>query len=79
MAAGGHVAATITKVTAPALKDATIAARKRRLADEGKSVTGKKGGAGVAGIEKPLVDSGILLASLSYEANGKITPVKEKK
>lgn len=79
LAAGGHVAATITKITAPSLKQSTVDARKRRLADKGKSVKGTKGAAGVAGIEKPLVDSGILLASLSYEANGKITPVKEKK
>ena len=79
MAAGGHVAATISKVTDPALKDATVAARKRRLADKGKSVTGKKGGAGVAGIAKPLVDTGILLDTLSYEFEGRETRIKEGK
>lgn len=77
MAAGGHMAAQISKVVAPALKDATVAARKRRLADKGASVKGDKGGAGIAGITKPLVDTGILLATLSYEANGTITPVTE--
>lgn len=76
MAAGGHVAATITKVTSPALKDATVAARKRRLADGGKSLKGAKGAAGVAGIAKPLVDSGILLNTLSYEANGQETRIQ---
>lgn len=71
MAAEGHVRETITKVTAPALKQATIDARKRRLADKGKSVTGKKGGAGVAGIAKPLVDTGILLNTLTSETEKK--------
>ena len=71
LAAEGHVRETITKITAPALKQATIDARKRRLADGGKSVTGKKGGAGVAGITKPLVDTGILLNSLTSETEKK--------
>ena len=79
MAAGGHVAATITKVTSPALKASTVAARKRRLADKGKSLKGAKGGAGVAGIEKPLVDTGILLNTLSYEFEGKETRIMEGK
>lgn len=79
MAAGGHLAAHISKVTEPALAAATIAARRRRLADGGASVTGVKGGAGVAGIAKPLVDTGILLAALSYEANGVVTPVTDGK
>ena len=70
LAAGGHVRETISKITEPALSEATIAARKRRLADGGKSLTGAKGGAGVAGIAKPLVDTGIMLNTLSYEANG---------
>jgi hypothetical protein len=76
MAAGGHVAATIAKITTPALAASTIAARKRRLADKGASLTGAKGGAGVAGIAKPLVDTGIMLATLSYEANGKETLIR---
>ena len=71
MAAEGHVRETITKVTEPALKQATIDARKRRLADKGKSVTGKKGGAGIAGVSKPLVDTGILLNTLTSETEKK--------
>ena len=71
MAAEGHVRETISKVTSPALKQATIDARKRRLADKGKSVTGKKGGAGIAGIAKPLVDTGILLNTLTSETEKK--------
>lgn len=66
-AAEGHMRAQITKVTSPQLKSATIAARKRKLADKGASVTGRKGGAGIAGITKPLVDSGLLLDSLTSE------------
>jgi hypothetical protein len=77
LAAGGHVRATLTKITDPPLKDATIDARRRRLADKGASLTGAKGAAGVAGIAKPLVDSGILLNSLAYEANGVEHLVKE--
>jgi len=59
MAAEGHVRATITKLQAPALKQATIDARKRRLAN---------GGAGAKStISKPLVDTGIMLATLTSE------------
>lgn len=76
MTAAGNVAEHIAKVTEPPLKDSTIAARKRKLADKGKSLKGGKGGAGVAGIEKPLVASGILLNTLSYEVNGKETRVR---
>lgn len=65
MAAEGHVRETIAKVTSPALKESTVAARKRRLAKGSK--VGGKGGAGVAGIEKPLVASGLLLDTLSSE------------
>lgn len=79
LAAGGHVRATITKLTSPALKQSTVDARKRRLADKGASLTGAKGAAGVAGIEKPLVDSGLMLVTLSYEFQGTITPVSEGK
>jgi hypothetical protein len=79
MAAGGMVAATITKIVSPALKPATIAARKRRLADKGKSLKGAKGAADVAGIEKPEIDTGLLLATLSYESEGVIRPVREGK
>lgn len=63
LAAEGHMRATITKVTAPPLKPATVAARKRRLAN---------GGAGAkASITKPLVDTGILLNTLTSETEKK--------
>lgn len=63
LAAEGHVRATITKITAPPLKQATIDARKRRLAN---------GGAGAkASIAKPLVDTGILLNMLTSETEKK--------
>lgn len=63
MAAEGHVRETITKVTAPALKQATIDARKRRLANGGKGAKGS--------IAKPLVDTGILLNTLTSETTKK--------
>ncbi len=63
MAAEGHVRETITKVTAPALKQATIDARKRRLANGGKGAQ--------ASIAKPLVDTGILLNTLTSETTKK--------
>lgn len=69
LAAGGHVRATITKISDPPLKDATVAARKRRLADGGKGAK--------ASIAKPLVDTGIMLATLSYEVSGVIRPIDE--
>ena len=59
MAAEGHMREAITKVTAPPLKQATIDARKRRLADGGKGAA--------ASIAKPLVDTGILLNTLTSE------------
>lgn len=63
LAAEGAVRETITKVTSPALKQATIDARKRRLAN---------GGAGAqASIGKPLVDTGILLNTLTSETTKK--------
>jgi hypothetical protein len=69
LAAGGNVRATITKIQSPPLKQSTIDARKRRLADGGASAK--------ATIAKPLVDTGIMLATLSYEYQGKITKVQE--
>lgn len=63
MAAEGAVRETITKVTSPALKQATIDARKRRLADGGKGAQ--------ASIGKPLVDTGILLNTLTSETTKK--------
>lgn len=59
MAAEGAVREAITKVNAPALAEATIAARKRRLANGGRGAK--------ASIAKPLVDTGILLNTLSSE------------
>lgn len=63
LAAEGHVRATITKIYDPALAPATIAARKRKLADGGVSAK--------ASIEKPLVASGIMLATLTSEVDNK--------
>lgn len=63
LAAEGHVRETITKIQSPPLKTATIDARKRRLAN---------GGAGAqATIAKPLVDTGILLNTLTSETGKK--------
>lgn len=63
LAAEGHVRETITKVQSPPLKQATIDARKRRLAN---------GGAGAqATIAKPLVDTAILLNTLTSETEKK--------
>jgi len=63
LAAEGHIRETITKIVAPPLKAATIAARKRRLAD---------GGAGAkSSIAKPLVDTGIMLNTLTSEVETK--------
>lgn len=59
MAAEGHVRATITKISAPPLAEATVEARKRRRADGGKGAK--------ASIAKPLVDTGILLNTLTSE------------
>lgn len=63
LAAEGHVRETITKIQSPPLKQATIDARKSRLAN---------GGAGAqATIAKPLVDTGILLNTLTSEIDKK--------
>jgi len=63
LAAEGAIRAHITKVTSPPLKAATVAARKRRLAN---------GGAGAKStISKPLVDTGIMLATLTSETSKK--------
>lgn len=59
LAAEGHIRQTITKISEPPLAASTVAARKRRLAN---------GGAGAkSSITKPLVDTGIMLNSLSSE------------
>ena len=71
--AGGDVAKTIATLTTPALKEATVNARRNRRAD--KKTTG--------GLTKPLVDTGIMLGTLSFAVSGQggrvITPVKESK
>lgn len=59
MAAEGHVRETITKLTSPPLKQATIDARKRRLANGGKGAQSTIG--------KPLVDTGVMLNTLTSE------------
>lgn len=59
LAAEGHVRATITKISEPPLADATVEARKRRLANGGKGAK--------ASIAKPLVDTGLLLNTLTSE------------
>jgi hypothetical protein len=58
LSAEGDVRATITKLQTPALAPETIAARKRKLT---------KGKAPKSTIEKPLVDSGYLLATLTSQ------------
>lgn len=63
LAAEGALRAHITKITSPPLKQSTIDARRRRLAN---------GGAGAqASIAKPLVDTGILLNTLTSETDKK--------
>lgn len=80
-AAEGHVRATITKLTNPALSPVTVELRRRRRA--GETITGKTVGdaakaaksaffVGGSGSEaKPLVDSGYMLATLTSEYEGK--------
>lgn len=61
MAAEGHIRATITKISSPPLAESTVKARKRRLAN---------GGAGAkSSISKPLVDTGIMLNTLTSEVD----------
>lgn len=63
LAAEGHVRKTITEIESPALAQATVDARKRRLAN---------GGAGAkSSISKPLVDRAILLNSLTSQVDKK--------
>jgi hypothetical protein len=63
LAAEGAVRETITKLNSPPLAQATVDARKRRLAP-GTKVAKKPA---VMGIEKPLVDSGLMLATLTSQ------------
>lgn len=63
MAAEGHMRQHITKITEPPLKEATVEARKRKLANGGQGAQ--------ASIAKPLVHTGILLNTLSSETGKK--------
>lgn len=54
--AAGDVAVTISRIQAPPLKPATVAARRRRYADRGKT----------GNLTKPLVDTAVLVATISY-------------
>lgn len=55
--AAADIQTTITKVTSPALSPKTIAARLRKRAD----------GKTVGNLTKPLVDSGLMLSSLTFK------------
>jgi hypothetical protein len=55
--AAGDVRKTISKIQSPALSENTIKARQRKMAN------GKK----VGNLTKPLVETGLLLASVSHE------------
>lgn len=74
----GDVKRTISRITAPALSDKTIIARIRRTAAYKRAgakarsarvsdVISNKKDAPVQGVYKPLVDTGLMLTSLSYE------------
>lgn len=81
LAAEGHVRATITKLTSPALSPITVELRRRRRS--GETVTGKTVGdaakasksaffsAGSGSEVKPLVDTGYMLATLTSQYGGK--------
>jgi hypothetical protein len=62
-AAAGAMRERISKISSPALNEKTVAARKRRLANGGKTAT--------SGITKPLVDTGLLLGTLNSEVISK--------
>ncbi len=52
----GEIARSISEVTAPPLLEATILAKARKMADQGT----------VGSLDKPLVESGLMLDSVSY-------------
>lgn len=58
--AASDIQTTITKVTSPALNPKTVAARLRKRAD----------GKTVGNLTKPLVDSGLMLASVTFKVDG---------
>jgi hypothetical protein len=61
LVAAGHVRQTISKISTPPLAEATIAARRRGMAD--KQTTG--------GLTKPLVHTGLLINSVSSSVEDK--------
>lgn len=63
-AIAGQINESIVAVTEPPLKDATVAARKRKLSDGGKGAKGS--------ISKPLVATGVL-TDLEYSLTYKVT------
>jgi len=63
LAAEGAIRRTISRVTSPPLKESTIAARKRALANKGVNVK--------AGIAKPLVHTGLMITSLTSQTGKK--------
>lgn len=60
-AAQGDVFKKIESIRSPKLKERTIKDRKRRMANGGRGAT--------AGITKPLIDLGILLAAVQYQVS----------
>lgn len=56
----GSIAQSITEVTEPELKKATVRAKVRKMAD----------GKTVGSLDKPLVESGLMLASVTYTVAG---------
>lgn len=63
LAAEGAIRRTISRITAPPLKESTIAARKRGMANKGVGAT--------KGIEKPLVHTGLLITTLTSQVGKK--------
>ena len=55
--ASGDIRQTISTITEPELKESTIAAKRRKLADT--ATTGS--------LDKPLVETGLMINSLTYE------------
>lgn len=61
LAAAGDIRKKITEITSPPLTDATVAAKKRKLA------AGKE----VGSLTKPLVETSLMLTSLNHEVKSK--------
>ena len=55
----GDIAEKITQISTPPLKASTVAAKARKLAD----------GGGTGSLDKPLVESGLLLNSVTHEVS----------